>query len=443
MRGVGPSERERRAVSEVFQSNDPNDIEPDLDVAPEAARHRAVRGHRRPVPAQAAPGPAAPVPGRAGARLPHRRHVARRPRRRRLPQVRPPGLRRVRQPRRSPRTSGRASSASCATWRRPAAPPASPTRWPQAEDELGGEPRRLHYLSIPPGAARAVVRTLGEAELVDRSRIIMEKPFGTDLRQREGAQRRAPRDLRRGPDLPDRPLPRQGGGPEHPRLPLRQRAVRADLEPRPHRPRADRRARDAGARHPGRLLRDDRGATATWSSPTCSRCWPSWPWSRRPRSSPRAISEEKNKVFRSMRPIEPAQRRARPVRRLPRRARAWPRLRDRDLRRPEVRDRQLALGRRAVLPADGQAHGRGGAHHLHRLPRAAEEHVPGRLRRGRPRPRPPHLRPGRRVEAVAVVLRQASGPGHEARQAEPAVRPARDRTGPTCSRPTSGSSTTP
>ena len=51
----------------------------------------------------------------------------------------------------------------------------------EAERQLGGEPRRLHYLSVPPNAARAVVRTLGEAGLVARSRIIMEKPFGTDL----------------------------------------------------------------------------------------------------------------------------------------------------------------------------------------------------------------------------------------------------------------------
>ena len=51
----------------------------------------------------------------------------------------------------------------------------------RAEAELGGEPRRLHYLSVPPAAAPAVVRMLGEANLVDRARIIMEKPFGTDL----------------------------------------------------------------------------------------------------------------------------------------------------------------------------------------------------------------------------------------------------------------------
>jgi glucose-6-phosphate 1-dehydrogenase len=44
-----------------------------------------------------------------------------------------------------------------------------------------GESRRLHYLSVPPNAALAAVRTLGEANLVEKSRIIMEKPFGTDL----------------------------------------------------------------------------------------------------------------------------------------------------------------------------------------------------------------------------------------------------------------------
>ncbi len=51
----------------------------------------------------------------------------------------------------------------------------------RAEASLEGEARRLHYLSVPPAAARAVVAMLGEAGLVERSRIIMEKPFGVDL----------------------------------------------------------------------------------------------------------------------------------------------------------------------------------------------------------------------------------------------------------------------
>ena len=52
----------------------------------------------------------------------------------------------------------------------------------EAERKLGNENRRLHYLSVPPNAALSAVRLLAEADLVNRSRIIMEKPFGTDLK---------------------------------------------------------------------------------------------------------------------------------------------------------------------------------------------------------------------------------------------------------------------
>src|ERR1700722_6980977 len=51
----------------------------------------------------------------------------------------------------------------------------------EAERSFNVECRRLHYLSVPPNAALSAVRLLGEADLVDRSRIIMEKPFGTNL----------------------------------------------------------------------------------------------------------------------------------------------------------------------------------------------------------------------------------------------------------------------
>jgi glucose-6-phosphate 1-dehydrogenase len=51
----------------------------------------------------------------------------------------------------------------------------------KAEATFSGESRRLHYLSVPPNAALSAVRTLGEAGLVERSRIVMEKPFGLDL----------------------------------------------------------------------------------------------------------------------------------------------------------------------------------------------------------------------------------------------------------------------
>ena len=51
----------------------------------------------------------------------------------------------------------------------------------RAEASFGGASRRLHYLSVPPSAALSAVRMLGEAGLVERARIVMEKPFGTDL----------------------------------------------------------------------------------------------------------------------------------------------------------------------------------------------------------------------------------------------------------------------
>ena len=50
-----------------------------------------------------------------------------------------------------------------------------------AERELGDEVFRLHYLSVPPKAALEVINVLRSADLVQRSRVIMEKPFGNDF----------------------------------------------------------------------------------------------------------------------------------------------------------------------------------------------------------------------------------------------------------------------
>lgn len=48
-------------------------------------------------------------------------------------------------------------------------------------EELGEEARLLHYLSVPPKAAGDVIELLGETGLNERARVVMEKPFGTDL----------------------------------------------------------------------------------------------------------------------------------------------------------------------------------------------------------------------------------------------------------------------
>jgi glucose-6-phosphate 1-dehydrogenase len=55
----------------------------------------------------------------------------------------------------------------------------------EAREELGGDPRGdprlLHYLSLPPSAMASTIEALGEAGLGAGARVIIEKPFGTDL----------------------------------------------------------------------------------------------------------------------------------------------------------------------------------------------------------------------------------------------------------------------
>ncbi|HEY2224200.1 glucose-6-phosphate dehydrogenase [Actinomycetospora sp.] len=51
----------------------------------------------------------------------------------------------------------------------------------EAASQLGEGARLLHYLSVPPKAAQAVVEMLRDADLDTGARVIMEKPFGYDL----------------------------------------------------------------------------------------------------------------------------------------------------------------------------------------------------------------------------------------------------------------------
>jgi glucose-6-phosphate 1-dehydrogenase len=51
----------------------------------------------------------------------------------------------------------------------------------RAEKQIGGTPGRLYHLAIPPAAFTSVVGMLGESGLAHRARVIIEKPFGTDL----------------------------------------------------------------------------------------------------------------------------------------------------------------------------------------------------------------------------------------------------------------------
>ena len=52
----------------------------------------------------------------------------------------------------------------------------------RAEKEIGGSPRRLFHLAVPPAAFTSVIEMLGAAGLAtSETRVIIEKPFGTDL----------------------------------------------------------------------------------------------------------------------------------------------------------------------------------------------------------------------------------------------------------------------
>jgi len=62
-----------------------------------------------------------------------------------------------------------------------AGPEALATAVAEQIDVLGGDAHLLHYLSVPPNAVMPVMETLRKADLVQKSRVIMEKPFGVDL----------------------------------------------------------------------------------------------------------------------------------------------------------------------------------------------------------------------------------------------------------------------
>ena len=132
-----------------------------------------------------------------------------------------------------------------------------------AEYQAGGN--MLFYLADAAVGLRPDLRQSRQGRLQEArpgwKRIIVEKPFGTDLPSAQELNKRDPLLLGREPDLPHRPLPRQGDGAEHPGLPFLQRHVRAALEQAAHRPHPVHRVRDRSA---------SRGAAATTTAPACS-----------------------------------------------------------------------------------------------------------------------------------------------------------------------------
>ena len=130
----------------------------------------------------------------------------------------------------------------------------------------------VFYLATAPEFFGAAVEGLGKAGLTKEGedqfrRIIIEKPFGTDLKSARALDEQILGVVEERPDLPHRPFPRQGDGAEHHGAAVRELHVRADLEPRPHRSRADHRRRDRGRGNPRKVLRQDRRAARHGAQP--------------------------------------------------------------------------------------------------------------------------------------------------------------------------------
>ena len=107
---------------------------------------------------------------------------------------------------------------------------------------------------------------------------------------------------------------------------------------------------------------------ATWCRTTCSSCWPWWRWSRPPASTPSAVRNRKADVFAALGSVQPedaVRGQYGPGTVLGRDVAAYrgepdvaPNSDTETYRRHAPAHRQLALGRRALLPAHRQAHGR-------------------------------------------------------------------------------------
>ena len=233
-----------------------------------AVRAGALRRHRRPVPQEGDAGdlrPRQPRPAAAGLQ-PDRLRPARlgrrglRAGRARLGQGSTPARSSARRSgSSSPRASAscRATSTTTSPSTRCAAPSRSSTRCAAPAATTPSTSRSRRGSSATSSASS---RSTGSPQ--PRRRLVAPGRRGEAVRPRPAVGARAQRHARRGLpvrlDLPDRPLPRQGDGPEHPGDALRQRDVRADLELQLRRPRADHDGRGHRHRRPGRLLRRHR-----------------------------------------------------------------------------------------------------------------------------------------------------------------------------------------
>ena len=87
-----------------------------------------------------------------------------------------------------------------------------PATFQAIRQELGVAQRPAHYLAIPPVLFGQVVEQLGKSGCAKGARVIVEKPFGTDLASAQALNRILLSTFDEKTIYPHRPLPGQAAG---------------------------------------------------------------------------------------------------------------------------------------------------------------------------------------------------------------------------------------
>ena len=246
--------------------------------------------------------------------------------------------------------------------------------------------------------------------------------------QRPGAERLASLGHGRKPDLPDRSLFGQRNRTEHHGTTFFQRHLRADLETRQHRPRADHRGRDGGRGTTRQVLRGHRRDARHGAQPHLPasldggdgsahfvrRGCGAHGKSQGDTGDPPACRPQRG-ARRGARPVSRRQLRVRPGAGLPAGAGRGRQLEHRDVHRHEARHRQLAMGRRAVLHPHRQAPGTPSHRNFHPLQTGAVRAVSRHAGREAHAQHHVHAHPadGR---PDAAVQRESARPARETRR---------------------------
>ena len=295
---------------------------------------------------------------------------------------------------------------------------------------------------MPPSAAGPIIRTLGEAGLADRARVIMEKPFGTDLESARELNETVHEVFAEDQIFRiDHFL-----GKEAALNMLALRFANGFLEPLWNREHIDHVQIDV----PETLSIGTRGsfyeATGAFRDMIVTHLMQILAvvaMEPPPSLEPRALVEEKSKVFRSVLPLDPDE----VVRGQYEGYRDEPGVApDSEVETFVAAKVRVDNWRWAGVPfflRTGKCMAEGARVVSIAFREPPKSMFPAGGRGRARRAGPPHLRPRRHAAPLPVVLRQAARPRHAAGEGEHAVLARGDRPAEaTCSRPTSASSTT-